>query len=194
MKINVEVDLTPEELRRFMGLPDVAAVHKQLLEQFTQRVSSSAEQRDEFMRTLLSGCRHALAKFLQHGFRHGFAARRSTRSVAPANPTGGKQEPAMRLSAQDASFIYSETASGPMHGAALTIIEGEVPFDLIRRQIASRLHLVPRYRQRPGVGTVQSCPPQMGWTTRISMWTTICCATVCRRNQRSMTLFKPPLN
>ena len=55
MKINVEVDLTPEELRRFMGLPDVGAVHKQLLEQFTQRVSTSPEQRDEFMRTLLTG-------------------------------------------------------------------------------------------------------------------------------------------
>ena len=55
MKINVEVDLTPEELRRFMGLPDVGAVQQQLLEQFTQRVSSSAEQRDEFLRNLLTG-------------------------------------------------------------------------------------------------------------------------------------------
>ncbi len=55
MKINVEVELTPEELRRFMGLPDVGAVHKQLLEQFTQRVSSSSEQRDEFLRTLVTG-------------------------------------------------------------------------------------------------------------------------------------------
>ena len=55
MKINVEVDLTPEELRRFMGLPDVGMVHKQLLEQFTQRVSSSPEQGDEFLRTLVGG-------------------------------------------------------------------------------------------------------------------------------------------
>ena len=55
MKINVEVDLTPEELRRFMGLPDVGAVQKELLEQFTQRVSASNEQRDEFLRNLLTG-------------------------------------------------------------------------------------------------------------------------------------------
>lgn len=55
MKINVEVDLTPEELRRFMGLPDVGAVHQQLLEQFTQRVSSSPSARDEFLRTLITG-------------------------------------------------------------------------------------------------------------------------------------------
>ena len=55
MKINVEVDLTPEELRRFMGLPDVGVVHKQLLDQFAQRVASSSEQRDEFLRTLVTG-------------------------------------------------------------------------------------------------------------------------------------------
>ena len=55
MKISVEVDLTPEELRRFMGLPDVGAVQKQLLEQFTERVSTSNEQRDEFLRNLLTG-------------------------------------------------------------------------------------------------------------------------------------------
>lgn len=55
MKINLEVELTPEELRRFMGLPDVGAVHTQLLEQFTQRVSSSPSERDEFLRTLVTG-------------------------------------------------------------------------------------------------------------------------------------------
>lgn len=54
----------------------------------------------------------------------------------------------MRLTAQDASFLYSETASGPMHGAAIAIIEGELGVDTIRQHVASRLHLVPRYRQR----------------------------------------------
>ncbi len=54
----------------------------------------------------------------------------------------------MRLSAQDASFLYTETASGPMNASGIYVIEGEVPFNAIRDQIASRLHLVPRYRQR----------------------------------------------
>ncbi|MCY4040465.1 MAG: WS/DGAT domain-containing protein [Gammaproteobacteria bacterium] len=54
----------------------------------------------------------------------------------------------MRLSAQDASFLYTETASGPMNASGIVILEGEVPFDAIRNHIASRLHLVPRYRQR----------------------------------------------
>ena len=49
MKINVEVDITPEELRRFMGLPDVHDLQQGMIEQFTQRLQSSAEQRDEFI-------------------------------------------------------------------------------------------------------------------------------------------------
>ncbi len=55
MKINVEVDLTPEELRRFMGLPDVGGVQQQMLEQFAARVTASAEQRDDFLRNVLAG-------------------------------------------------------------------------------------------------------------------------------------------
>ena len=54
----------------------------------------------------------------------------------------------MRLSTQDASFLYSETASGPMNGAGISVIEGELAFETVYRHIGSRLHLVPRYRQR----------------------------------------------
>ena len=32
MKINVEVDCTPEEARRFMGLPDFTPVHEKYIE------------------------------------------------------------------------------------------------------------------------------------------------------------------
>ncbi len=35
-----------------------------------------------------------------------------------------------------------------MHGTVITVIEGEVPFKTVFQHIASRLHLVPRYRQR----------------------------------------------
>lgn len=54
----------------------------------------------------------------------------------------------VRLSGLDAFFLYGETASNPMHGTVLTVIEGEVPFETVFDHIASRLHLVPRYRQR----------------------------------------------
>ncbi|MDA1076057.1 MAG: hypothetical protein O3A63_15050 [Proteobacteria bacterium] len=54
----------------------------------------------------------------------------------------------MRLTNHDATFLYSETASGPMHGAAIAVIDGELRFEQIFDHIASRLHLIPRYRQR----------------------------------------------
>jgi uncharacterized protein DUF6489 len=50
MKINVEVDITPEELRRFMGLPDVHDMQQNLIDQFSSQLQSSAEQRDEFLK------------------------------------------------------------------------------------------------------------------------------------------------
>jgi len=53
MKINVEVDITPEEMRRFMGLPDVHEMQQNFIEQFSQGLQSSAEQRDEFVQGML---------------------------------------------------------------------------------------------------------------------------------------------
>ncbi len=53
MKINLEVDITPEELRRFMGLPDVHEMQQNFIEQFSQGLQSSAEQRDEFVQGMM---------------------------------------------------------------------------------------------------------------------------------------------
>ncbi len=54
----------------------------------------------------------------------------------------------MRLTDHDASFLYAETASAPMHGATVTVIEGEITFEAFMDHMASRMHLIPRYRQR----------------------------------------------
>lgn len=54
----------------------------------------------------------------------------------------------MRLTDHDASFLYGETASSPMHGAAISALEGEVSFEAIFTHLKARIHLVPRYRQR----------------------------------------------
>lgn len=40
MKINVEVDCTPEEARRFMGLPDLAPVHEIYLAKMKEMVEN----------------------------------------------------------------------------------------------------------------------------------------------------------
>ncbi|MFL6844831.1 MAG: DUF6489 family protein [Allosphingosinicella sp.] len=36
MKINVDVDCTPEEARRFLGLPDLTPVHQAYIERMTK--------------------------------------------------------------------------------------------------------------------------------------------------------------
>lgn len=54
----------------------------------------------------------------------------------------------MRLSAQDAGFLYGETASGPLQTAGIMIIKGEPGFQRVFEHYASRIHLVPRLRHR----------------------------------------------
>jgi WS/DGAT/MGAT family acyltransferase len=54
-----------------------------------------------------------------------------------------------RLTAVDASFLHQEDANSHMHIGALTIFEGPPPpFAELREHLRSRLHLVPRYRQK----------------------------------------------
>ncbi len=54
----------------------------------------------------------------------------------------------MRLTESDSGFLYGESASGPMQTAGILIVDGELPFERYRAQVAERLHLVPRFRQR----------------------------------------------
>ena len=69
-----------------------------------------------------------------------------------------------RLGAQDASFVLWEHRETPMHVGAIAILDaatlrtadGGIDADRITKHVASRLHLLPRYRQRlaalPGSG------------------------------------------
>lgn len=54
-----------------------------------------------------------------------------------------------RLSATDASFLVQERTGSHMHIGGVMIFEGPAPeLETFKRHIESRLHLVPRYRQR----------------------------------------------
>ena len=46
MKVHVEVDMTPEEARRFMGLPDVAPLQKQMMDDIKARMTTAMEAGD----------------------------------------------------------------------------------------------------------------------------------------------------
>ena len=41
MKLSIEVDCTPEEARRFLGLPDVSALNDHLVSEMQKRIESN---------------------------------------------------------------------------------------------------------------------------------------------------------
>lgn len=53
-----------------------------------------------------------------------------------------------RLTAQDSSFLYGESSSGPLHIGSISFFEDLVTLEELKHQIAARIHLLPRYRQR----------------------------------------------
>jgi diacylglycerol O-acyltransferase len=53
-----------------------------------------------------------------------------------------------QVSGQDAAFLYAESPTSPMHIATLTIVEGSLKFEDFRDIVASKLHLIPKFRKR----------------------------------------------
>ena len=43
MKVTVEVDCTPEEARRFLGLPDVVPIQQAIMEKLEHRMQSAVD-------------------------------------------------------------------------------------------------------------------------------------------------------
>jgi diacylglycerol O-acyltransferase / wax synthase len=63
-------------------------------------------------------------------------------------PAVAAPTPSRRLTAQDASFLYSESFHGPTHIGSFFFFEGRLSFDNVTRQVMERIHLIPRYRQK----------------------------------------------
>jgi len=53
-----------------------------------------------------------------------------------------------QVSGYDAAFLYAESATSPMHVATLNIVEGSLKYEDFKEVIASKLHLIPKFRQR----------------------------------------------
>src|SRR3972149_2200521 len=53
-----------------------------------------------------------------------------------------------RLSFEDAGFLYFEKPQAPLHVGSLGIYEGTIPFKTLVEHLESRMHTIPRYRQR----------------------------------------------
>lgn len=52
------------------------------------------------------------------------------------------------VTGMDATFLYGETETSPMHVGSVAIIEGSLEFETFKATIASRLHMVPKLRKR----------------------------------------------
>ncbi len=48
MKINVEFDMTPDEFRKVMGLPDVQSFQKEMMETIIERMQAGEDGYDPF--------------------------------------------------------------------------------------------------------------------------------------------------
>ncbi|HEX2590811.1 MAG TPA: DUF6489 family protein [Rhizomicrobium sp.] len=51
MKVNVEIDMTPEEARRFMGLPDVTPLNDKFVDEMSKRMKSVLDDPETAMKT-----------------------------------------------------------------------------------------------------------------------------------------------
>lgn len=74
MKINVEFDLTPQEFRQAMGLPDVEAFQQELMERFRRQMEAGVEGYDpmSLLKPLMApGAGTPFARFMPPGMAEG---------------------------------------------------------------------------------------------------------------------------
>ncbi len=84
MKVNVEIECTPEEARRFMGLPDVEKANKVYIDAVAKAMSgvSNADQLQEYAKNLAPMGQFGL-KMFQNFIESGNAfTRRHARAMA----------------------------------------------------------------------------------------------------------------
>ncbi len=59
-----------------------------------------------------------------------------------------KEAPIKPISGYDAAFLYSESPKSPMHVGTLAVIEGSIDFKNFKKGVESKLHMLPKFRQR----------------------------------------------
>ena len=70
MKMTIEVDCTPEEARRFMGLPDVSALNEHMVSEMSKRIDANINllNPEDFMKNWMSlgtGAQEQFRKFME---------------------------------------------------------------------------------------------------------------------------------
>ena len=72
MKMTIEVDCTPEEARRFMGLPDVSALNDHLVSEMGKRIDANISMLnpEDFMKNWMTfgvGAQEQFRKMMEAG-------------------------------------------------------------------------------------------------------------------------------
>ncbi|MCR5873893.1 DUF6489 family protein [Phenylobacterium sp. J426] len=72
MKMTIEVDCTPEEARRFLGLPDVSGLNDHLVQEMSKRIDANIQllSPEEFMKNWMSfgtGAQEQFRKMMEAG-------------------------------------------------------------------------------------------------------------------------------
>jgi hypothetical protein len=70
MKMTIEVDCTPEEARRFLGLPDVSTLNDHLVSEMSKRIDANISMLnpEEFMKNWMSlgaGAQEQFRRFME---------------------------------------------------------------------------------------------------------------------------------
>jgi hypothetical protein len=70
MKMTIEVDCSPEEARRFLGLPDVSALNDHLVTEMSKRIDANINMLnpEDFMKNWMSfgtGAQEQFRKFME---------------------------------------------------------------------------------------------------------------------------------
>jgi len=53
-----------------------------------------------------------------------------------------------QISGSDATFLYAESPTSPMHVGSVIIVEGSLKYDDFKKTMASKLHQIPKFRKR----------------------------------------------
>jgi hypothetical protein len=72
MKMSIEVDCTPEEARRFLGLPDVSGLNDHLVAEMTKRIDANISllSPEEFLKNWMAvgaGAQEQFRKLMEAG-------------------------------------------------------------------------------------------------------------------------------
>lgn len=72
MKMTIQVDCTPEEARRFLGLPDVSGLNEHLMQEMSKRIDANISMLspEEFLKNWMSfgaGAQDQFRKMMEAG-------------------------------------------------------------------------------------------------------------------------------